>query len=437
MQCDPHCSEYSACIPSCPLDTCDNTLDQAKDQRLCNEDTCVEGCKLKPCPEGEIYKNDSYIECVPKSVCKPICLQIDGKPYYEGDVTKSDNCQTCHCSKGKQVCIGIPCAPTSILPHHNNNTVQDSQVNCTSGWTDWLNQDKLGIDVKSTKANTKTGDVEPLPSEVVLKNSNQKVFCSPTFMKQIECRTTDTRANPKKTGEDVECSLEKGLICVGQCHDYEIRVMCDCEDNIDIFTPPVLEPHIPPPVLVGVIQATTTEVVPVDVVCDPTRPHVEFPGDCYKFLHCQQSADGSWRYVEKTCGPDMMFQPNSMTCDYKASVVNIKPLCAETTTVQPLVPAVTIPAAVVIEESKCPPEKLWSDCAVPCGRACHYYGKYLQTMGLCTGRHNSCEKGCVPKASAVTCPPDHFWRDDKVCVKAADCTCKSENGKIVKVCFFT
>lgn len=43
MQCDPHCSNYDACVPSCPVETCDNILDQGKDQRMCNEDTCVEG----------------------------------------------------------------------------------------------------------------------------------------------------------------------------------------------------------------------------------------------------------------------------------------------------------------------------------------------------------------------------------------------------------
>lgn len=43
MQCDPHCSEYNQCIPACPVETCDNILDQGKDQRMCNDDTCVEG----------------------------------------------------------------------------------------------------------------------------------------------------------------------------------------------------------------------------------------------------------------------------------------------------------------------------------------------------------------------------------------------------------
>lgn len=117
MQCDPHCSEYNQCIPSCPVETCDNLLDQGKDQRMCNDDTCVEGnnlvmsfslkllifffegCKIKPCPEGQIYLNNTFIECVPKSICKHVCLERDGITYYEGDLMDGDDCSTCHCSR--------------------------------------------------------------------------------------------------------------------------------------------------------------------------------------------------------------------------------------------------------------------------------------------------------------------------------------------------
>lgn len=99
MQCDPHCSEYNQCIPSCPVETCDNILDFGKDQRMCNDDTCVEGCKIKPCPDDQIYLNSSFVECVPKSICKHVCLERDGITYFEGDMIDGDECSTCRCSR--------------------------------------------------------------------------------------------------------------------------------------------------------------------------------------------------------------------------------------------------------------------------------------------------------------------------------------------------
>jgi len=125
MQCDPKCSHYSPCISACPVETCDNILDQAKDDRMCKEDTCVEGCLIKECPENTIYFNDTYSECTPKAVCKPVCLEMDGVIYYEGDKIPKDDCQTCHCSRGKEICSGTPCEVTVYVI---NYTILDSGV---------------------------------------------------------------------------------------------------------------------------------------------------------------------------------------------------------------------------------------------------------------------------------------------------------------------
>lgn len=57
------------------------------------------GCKIKPCGEEEIYLNNTFTECVPKSVCKHVCLERDGITYYEGDLIDGDECSTCHCSR--------------------------------------------------------------------------------------------------------------------------------------------------------------------------------------------------------------------------------------------------------------------------------------------------------------------------------------------------
>lgn len=427
MQCDPLCSEYKSCIPACPLETCENSLDQAKDQRLCMEDTCVEGCLPKPCSVDELYRNSSYRDCVPKSICRPVCIEIDGTEYYEGDVTKSDNCQTCHCTKGKEVCIGVPCTQKSILPGHTQlpKRLQDAEDICKSGWSDWINQDALGDKTKAKQNSLKNGDIEPLPDQFLLKNLKTSAFCAVELIKQIDCRTVDTHISPKATGEDVECSLEKGLLCVGDCHDYEIRVMCDCNDNIEVFTVPQFLPDVTPQPASSF--EFSTQFVLVDKACDSSVPYVEIPNDCHKYLHCTQSPSGSWVYVEKTCGDSMMYNPKSMVCDDIENVVKIKPLCEMGTTVSP-----PVTEKITARISKCPPGKVWSDCAVPCGRACHFYNSFLQTSGLCTGSQNNCEEGCISE-NAADCPIGQYWRDDKVCVKSADCTCQSSDGNVVKV----
>lgn len=113
MQCDPTCSNYSPCISSCPLETCDNIL-QTNDNQMCKEENCVEGCEIKKCQEGFVYSNNTFQECVPKSICKPICLTVNGVIYYEGDIISSDSCHTCTCTRGNKMCIGIPCMPKII-----------------------------------------------------------------------------------------------------------------------------------------------------------------------------------------------------------------------------------------------------------------------------------------------------------------------------------
>lgn len=160
MQCDPTCSNYNACIDACPTDTCDNMMHPLKQERLCISEMCVEGCKLKECPDGMVYQNDSYVDCVPKATCKPICLHQNRITYYEGDIMSSDACHTCKCTRESKVCSGIPCIPDA-------GVVPGDLFNCETGWTEWINQDKIDSLSNSASSNYfKENDVEPLPTSM-------------------------------------------------------------------------------------------------------------------------------------------------------------------------------------------------------------------------------------------------------------------------------
>lgn len=114
MQCDESCSNYSPCVSTCPRETCDNLVTLGDSLHLCDQDTCVEGCQPKVCPEGQVYLNSSHSECVPRAECKPVCTIIDGVTFYEGDRVNGDECHSCFCSRGKVVCKGLPCAPKIV-----------------------------------------------------------------------------------------------------------------------------------------------------------------------------------------------------------------------------------------------------------------------------------------------------------------------------------
>lgn len=575
MQCDPYCSNYDACISPCPLDTCDNVLDQGKEQRMCQGDSCVEGCRIKPCQDGFIYKNDSFTECVPESVCRPICLETNGVVYYEGDIMESDSCHSCRCTRGKSVCIGEPCRtgrledsvtqapiPLDIIPPGAvgpggergqlgliGKYLPQPKLTCKEGWSTWFNIDRIDYSQKNTTKTTtqprglKIGDTEPIPNfQQLVSAINNTAYCELKNVQGIDCRTALTHQNPKATGQDVECSIEKGLVCSGLCHDFEIRVLCVCKDPVPApSTPkPVFSPVLPKPEsLPQMLPAgepekllTITTVAPPPEFCDMSVPHTEFPGDCYKFKQCFLTGRGS-EYVVKTCGPNMMYHPINMVCDWPASVIEIKPDCGllENLTTTTLPPTTTprvsniliaaglkenMPCDIILEKpyldypgdcqkyqqcapspkggyryitqtcgegmmfnptnnicdwpttvklikpecdgikrqpesvtnapvaplaaptpkqsvaSVCEPGFIWSDCALPCGRACDYYGKYLRKTGHCDSTSNYCVAGCVETESALACPPGYLWRDRKGCVKKIDCTCMSRSGKVIR-----
>ena len=61
--------------------------------------------------------------------------------------------------------------------------------------------------------------------------------CANTNIVNIECRTVRDKIPSKETGMDVECSLERGLVCkttTKPCTDFEIRVLCECGRSINL-----------------------------------------------------------------------------------------------------------------------------------------------------------------------------------------------------------
>ncbi|XP_002132784.3 hemocytin-like [Drosophila pseudoobscura] len=392
MQCDTHCSDYSACTPACPVETCDNLLDQGDSGRLCHHENCVEGCLIKPCPPGQIYLNDTHTVCVPRSECKPVCLVREDITYYEGDITYTDDCATCRCSKKKEVCSGKPCPPVVTTEGPSvtgTGTVPnlDRGKNCVRGWSRWL-------DRGSSAGGINLNDVEPLPKF----DRFESIYgtCNREYMTSIECRVKDTKQSYDLVDDNVVCNLDRGLVCVGKCHDYEIRVHCLCDD--DGYT--TAKPPPPPP---------PTEI------CDPSfQMFKEYPGDCYKYLRCEHiPGNTNWHWVPGLCGTNLMFNTAIGACDQVSIVSRIRPQCRKIT-------------------DRCRDDEEWNDCANQCEHTCHFFGQQLIKRGLCNpGEH--CKGGCVPKKRPDCRALGKFWRDENTCVDQDDCPClDDDNDKYVQ-----
>ncbi|KAG5886861.1 hypothetical protein JTB14_017666 [Gonioctena quinquepunctata] len=391
MQCDQRCTEYSPCISTCPEDTCEDLLVNTKITKSCGADTCIEGCAAKPCPPGHIYTNSSLLECIPKNVCKPVCIEINNVTYYEGDLMEEDDCHSCYCSREKKICNGQPC--TTTTEYLETTTPQmDQIVSCKSGWTRWINRDRTAS-IKTKKRNNKK-EVEPLPSPIYLNNLEGSSRCNISDMVDIECRTVDTHTPSKETGLDVECSLENGLICQSTirgklCPDFEIRVLCQCEE-----------------------ETTPEYMTTPEAACEIGSPSKEHPTNCYKFYECAPGLNGneyktlfqSENYVERELW-DQLNPP----C-LKKGGKKCFPLEAE------------IP--------RCPPGMKSDSCAIECDRLCIHYSYIVREKGHCKSEQK-CEFGCVSAEKKKKCPKGMMWADENTCVSVDTCLCV-HNGKPVK-----
>nr|XP_034190302.1 hemocytin [Osmia lignaria] len=403
IQCDEKCSSYSPCVTTCPRETCDNLMTLKDQSHLCSQDTCVEGCSTKSCPENQVYTNDSYTECVPKETCKSFCIEIEGVTYYEGDNVKSDDCQTCYCSRGKVLCKGEPCTTTAA-----STVPLEEPQKCVDGWTAWINQDP-GIKGKKIK------DIEPLPTLLDLASIEGSAVCDRSHMVEIRCRSVKGHLTPKETGLDVECNLEHGLYCQTQpkhpCIDFEISVLCQCSE-------------------------TTTEKLGISSTvnamfeeCNMEQPYKPHPMDCRLFYQCSPGPNGN-EFVEKSCGENMFYNPQIQVCDWPASVIQIRPECSvEQTSTKTEWTKYTTLGKNIITTKACKEGETWSNCAIDCNKVCDYYHYILLKEGTCNG-NSDCVPGCIPEERPV-CPPNKFWRDSMTCVEEADCTCKSHDGQSI------
>ncbi|XP_058797462.1 hemocytin [Phymastichus coffea] len=393
MQCDETCSKYSSCVTTCPRETCDNLVTLVDSLHLCDQDTCVEGCKPKSCPEGQVYLNSSYAECVPRTDCKPVCTIINGTIYYEGDKVKGDDCHSCFCSRGKVLCKGLPCQVPFSTPLSYTQVGGTEEEKCRSGWTTWLNRDR-------PKDDRFRNEIEEMPSTVELLNVNATTaVCDRTQMIDIRCRKVNTALSHKEVGLNVDCGIDTGFVCRlsdnrgENCPDFEISVLCDCGDD----PPPMTAPPAIDPCVLNTYQSS--------------------PLNCFDFFHCGIGPSGSNEWIPKTCAPDMMFNDRIDICDWPANVEVVRPEClgvhfAET------------------PESRCNPGEHWDDCAIRCSQTCHGYNHLLTTTEVCN-RTIDCLPGCVSNSRTDCTAKDNYWLNENTCVHSSDCTCISENGQIV------
>uniref|UniRef100_A0A8D8ZF36 Hemocytin n=1 Tax=Cacopsylla melanoneura TaxID=428564 RepID=A0A8D8ZF36_9HEMI len=312
MQCDESCSHYEACISPCPVETCHNSLDYAKTLHLCQHQTCIEGCKLKPCPEGQIYNSTSNMTCVPKASCKHFCMRQGDKVFYEGDLMEEDECHSCYCSRNQKTCSGSPCTtqgpvvttttPTPTPTHPPTVDMNEQSLACRQGWSIWVNKDV------SPSHKMKSRDEEPVPSfkELVSGdsgNSSEHGVCTASQASDIRCRTVHSHLGVKETGQNVECSLERGLICEGECDDYEVSVYCSCEQttlpSVTTVKHEEKKTFVTEPVLIDTAEGCQGGVwkeclVECNQVCHSYQQKLFAEGECTSASH--QCISGCWAW---------------------------------------------------------------------------------------------------------------------------------------------
>ena len=68
-------------------------------------------------------------------------------------------------------------------------------------------------------------------------------------------------------------------------------------------------------------------VYPRHAPCPLGHSHIADDVDCHAFYHCKVTFWGA-EMVKKSCGPTMMFNIESATCDWPYRVVKARPECS-------------------------------------------------------------------------------------------------------------
>ncbi|GAB6030548.1 hypothetical protein CHUAL_007413 [Chamberlinius hualienensis] len=349
---------------------------------------------------------------------------------------------------------------------------------CETGWTDWFN-----IDVPYTGE----GDTE-LVEDIRLKHE----FCDQEKIKDIQCEArsltvgnlkipsrgkggsgskiygkTSGKTSSKGGGDSslpafsrlthpgwidftetgdigVKCSINKGLACVNalqrknkRCRDYRVRFNCDCgpvTETTPVGISSTTEPKtstIPPEKQLcgwsswmntdnpssGTGDYETIETLQKQYdICQP-----EYITD----IECRETnSHASWSTSDQVgliCSKKLGFkcdnnQQYSGCLDYEVRVLCNPPNC-------PLISSTT---TEITTTALCLPGQIWSDCAYDCRQMCQSFLRKNTLSNYCN-ENETCVPGCIYEK----CVEPNVWRDESTCLNPAECTCITDEGKLL------
>ncbi|WAR09825.1 MFGM-like protein [Mya arenaria] len=139
---------------------------------------------------------------------------------------------------------------------------------------------------------------------------SQYTFCNASQMTAIECRVVGTTTSSAAAGQRVFCDLRNGLKCYHsdqnpgeQCHNYEVRVTCDCSlPHTTTIAPNTLPTGSPTPRRMDLGTSTTT--------LHPNQTFVTPPKPPSTSTECKEPGWTNWmNSVKPVDGNDIEFLP--------------------------------------------------------------------------------------------------------------------------------
>lgn len=239
-------------------------------------------------------------------------------PPQPGQVVYVSDCKTCQCLNNEYICANVPCArqPSTLQPLVVTSTMKTIQSELPYYIT----------------------ICDPSVPHVEHPNSCYKfLHCQPStngsYIFAVKTCYPDMMFNPKAMVCDwpanVKAMKPKCGVNPGETEIWEIEevIMKRKSSRMPMTTQKPAYKSSTSSIEFGYGEAETAYFIRI---CDPTVALVEHPESCLKYLQCQQMPNGSFIYVEKECGATMMFNPNTMVCDWPSSVKAVKPFCGLT-----------------------------------------------------------------------------------------------------------